>query len=298
MPIQELSTTFDGEGNNYQYNGKELNEDFGLHWMDYGARWYDPQTSRWGQIDPLAEKFYHESHYAYVANNPMIFVDPDGEFIVPYWIQKQYPEFYKYINNTIGNFFLNNQTIKDVLYKYTVGGLTESAIKTATTPGDGPNIAFKKFDDKKQLGEYDWDSNTIFFNENLVSIFNSYISNESIDDKLKSAIAITLTSTIVNEFTHYGDALDGLDAILNKEGEIVNGPLEGGMIKEFDEGNEAAKALYPFYPLGPDKKDFVNSGLQNYHLLKDGHYFNPEKGKIVGSDEPKKNPTLIPPIKK
>jgi RHS repeat-associated protein len=81
LPIQELSTTFDGEGNNYQYNGKELNEDFGLHWMDYGARWYDPPINRWGQIDPLAE---HEnqidkSPYAYAWNNPIKYDDPDGK---------------------------------------------------------------------------------------------------------------------------------------------------------------------------------------------------------------------------
>jgi len=78
LPIQELSTTFDGVGNNYQYNGKELNEDFGLHWMDYGARWYDPQINRWGQVDPLAEKFYAWNGYNYVMGNPVIFVDPDG----------------------------------------------------------------------------------------------------------------------------------------------------------------------------------------------------------------------------
>ena len=28
--------------NQYQYNGKELNEEFKLNWMDYGARFYDP----------------------------------------------------------------------------------------------------------------------------------------------------------------------------------------------------------------------------------------------------------------
>jgi len=78
LPIEELSTTFDGVGNNYQYNGKELNEDFGLHWMDYGARWYDPQINRWGQVDPLAEKSYHENPYIYVGNNPVAFIDPSG----------------------------------------------------------------------------------------------------------------------------------------------------------------------------------------------------------------------------
>jgi len=82
LPIQELSTNFEAavgvEANNYQYNGKELNEDFGLHWMDYGARWYNPQINRWGQVDPLAEKYYPESPYVYVGNNPMLFIDPRG----------------------------------------------------------------------------------------------------------------------------------------------------------------------------------------------------------------------------
>jgi RHS repeat-associated protein len=66
------------EANLYQYNGKELNEDYGLHWMDYGARWYDPQINRWGQIDPLAEKHYAWSGYNYVLGNPVKLIDPDG----------------------------------------------------------------------------------------------------------------------------------------------------------------------------------------------------------------------------
>jgi len=47
----------------YQYNNKELNNDFGLMWSDYGARWYDPQRGVWGQIDPLAEKYAAWSGY-------------------------------------------------------------------------------------------------------------------------------------------------------------------------------------------------------------------------------------------
>ncbi len=43
-----------GVGNQYQYNGKELNEDFGLNWNDYGARWYDVAIGRFTSVDPLA----------------------------------------------------------------------------------------------------------------------------------------------------------------------------------------------------------------------------------------------------
>ena len=32
------------------------------------------------QQDPLAEKYYNISPYAYCANNPVNFVDPDGKF--------------------------------------------------------------------------------------------------------------------------------------------------------------------------------------------------------------------------
>ena len=168
---------------------------------------------------------------------------------------------------------MGNQTIKDVLHTYSAGGLTESVIKEATTPGNGPNVIVYDFGDNIQHGEYHMETNTIRLSKDLVEHFNSIFLDGTKSDLMKYSIAITLTQTFINEFTHYGDALDGLDAILNENGEVVNGPIEGGMIKVYDEGNDAAKALYPFYP--SDTKT----------------------GKTVGSDDLKKNPSLIPPIK-
>ncbi|MEL7196339.1 MAG: RHS repeat-associated core domain-containing protein, partial [Bacteroidota bacterium] len=65
--------------NAYRYNGKELEEATGLY--DYGARYYDPAVARWGQVDPLAEGYYAISPYTYVANNPLIYIDPTGAII-------------------------------------------------------------------------------------------------------------------------------------------------------------------------------------------------------------------------
>ncbi len=67
--------------NRYLYNGKELNDDFGLGWNDYGARWYDAAVGRWGAVDPLADQDNQidKSVFAYAWNDPIQLVDPDGQ---------------------------------------------------------------------------------------------------------------------------------------------------------------------------------------------------------------------------
>ena len=63
----------------YKYNGKELDRMFGIDSYDYGARMYDPCMIRWRSLDPLCEKYYSISPYAYCANDPINFLDKDGK---------------------------------------------------------------------------------------------------------------------------------------------------------------------------------------------------------------------------
>ncbi len=48
---------------------------------DYSARYYDGALGRFTTVDPLAEKYYSWSPYAYCANNPIKFIDPTGMVI-------------------------------------------------------------------------------------------------------------------------------------------------------------------------------------------------------------------------
>lgn len=65
----------------FQYNGKEKQEDFGLGWLDYGARMYNAQLGRWNGVDIMSDSYSNISTYTYALNNPIMYIDIDGNEI-------------------------------------------------------------------------------------------------------------------------------------------------------------------------------------------------------------------------
>ncbi len=96
-----------GNVQRYKYNGKELDAKNGLNWYDYGARHYDPALGRFTTVDPMAEKYYSTSMYAYCGNSPIRFVDPDGQMKVIYNPDGTYKETTH--NNWFHNTFVGRQ---------------------------------------------------------------------------------------------------------------------------------------------------------------------------------------------
>jgi RHS repeat-associated protein len=70
--------------NRYKFNGgnelqsKEFSDGSGLEWYDAAHRMYDPQTGRFGQIDPLSDIGLGFSPFSFASNNPISRSDPFG----------------------------------------------------------------------------------------------------------------------------------------------------------------------------------------------------------------------------
>ena len=71
-----------GVSNRHEYQNKESEKTFGLNRINLGARTYNPTTGRMDRVDNYADKYFGLSTFQYSANNPMRFVDMNGDSLV------------------------------------------------------------------------------------------------------------------------------------------------------------------------------------------------------------------------
>ena len=74
--IEERNNTWNTP---YLFNAKEFDEETGMYY--YGARYYDPRLSLWMSVDRFAEKYPATSGYNYAINNPVRYIDINGDSI-------------------------------------------------------------------------------------------------------------------------------------------------------------------------------------------------------------------------
>ncbi len=61
----------------YTFSAKEKDSETGFSY--FGSRYYSSDLSIWLSVDPMSEKYPHQSSYVYCGNNPIMVVDPNGE---------------------------------------------------------------------------------------------------------------------------------------------------------------------------------------------------------------------------
>ncbi len=70
------SRVYNGDSAKHKFTGKERDEE---NLYDYfGARYYDSRIGRWGQVEPLIDKYPGISPYVYSLDNPLTLFDPNG----------------------------------------------------------------------------------------------------------------------------------------------------------------------------------------------------------------------------
>jgi RHS repeat-associated protein len=109
MWVERGTSKLDDNKTPFRFTGKRLDEETGLYY--YGARYLDPQTSRWLSTDPAMGEYIPQAPvneearrrngnlpgmggvfntvnlhvYHYAGNNPVKYVDPDGEALETPW---------------------------------------------------------------------------------------------------------------------------------------------------------------------------------------------------------------------
>ncbi len=217
--------------NQYLYNGKELQDELGLNWLDYGARMYASELGRFMIIDSRSHNYMMYSPYGYVANNPINNIDFNGDFILPKEFLNKFKKLASYLKHDIQH-ILENKKIVDALKKH--GGFSDAQLKEAFTWNKGPivkpfEIGTLKYDDGVEIivdGQYANDNGRfkMLINIDLVEALEKATGKDS-DDML-----FYLAVVILHETVHHGADINKTP-LVNEEGNDFEKAAYGQLIK-------------------------------------------------------------------
>ena len=132
----------------WQFQGQEKLADFGLGWAGFKWRFADPQLGRFMSLDPLSEKFYYNSTYAFSENKVTSHIELEGLEGVQIHHHNKDGEVSK-IEYRINIYLMSNKSFKGFVSSFEeddvdkVSSMLSSYFKTEETdPETGANIQF------------------------------------------------------------------------------------------------------------------------------------------------------------
>ena len=177
MKMEDPALLNGGTSHPYRFTGKELDKLNSLNMYDFGARWYDVAgIPMWTSVDPLAEKYYNVSPYAYCANNPVKYIDPDG---CSTWIKQIGGGLYEIIGGDLKDKDLNIYIYtQDDNGEYTIRGESIGISATITSFFDSDDNG-GRWQNGNIIDENDLSGNKFLSNieNNTPPLFDDYMIN-------------------------------------------------------------------------------------------------------------------------
>ena len=239
--------------NRWLFSGKESQSflSASIPLLDFGARMYDPITARWTAQDPLAEKYYAVSPYAYCLGNPISLFDPNGTdvwtvdaFGNVVWKEQSDTHCLYYVDND-GNLSEDYVTVSD---RSILDDLTKTEVKTdggaevsSHSSKTGINDMFKVFKFASDNTKVEW---AIHRNGDTYTIGTGHKTDNA-------ASWEDYVGAMPNATVH---SHPGINAIVSEEtysmgyGAAIQNNDQNKVISDIDKNGIAARKNYVYFP--------------------------------------------------
>ncbi len=264
--------SFSASSYKYGFNGKEKDDEVKGEGnsVDFGARMEDARLGKFLSIDKMAKHYPCYSPYSFTANNPIIYVEVDGQYFD--W-SKVSPEQRVKIEGAMLS-LAKSSTLYGQIYKQ----LSESAkpyvmaVGVTTQAPDGHQVEGQFMPDKLTGGgeiryrEPDRAENAAVNIEETFHAYQNDVKNEVYDDKkthnleYEAKVLVTLVQIEGSLIASPSPGAEGMFDYLYLNDDYVDNPgmiptetqingekFQGKYMKEGDNFSEANKNNYPTY---------------------------------------------------
>ena len=211
-------------GYRYGFNGKEKDNDITDGDLDFGDRIYDARVGSFRSIDRMSAKFPWQTPYCMSGDNPIAFIDKNGDYKLTPDFQKSYPQLTNYINNYLKQDVSNCPELKAQLMK--MGDFKEEQLMSVLTKGQGiivsPSELYGNAGGTTPVRNDGKMSELSYINVHLLAQAEGILNNPNSSKEDKQGAILSVSATLLHETVHAGDIADNnpKEPILKSDGNV------------------------------------------------------------------------------